>query len=104
VEFVDQAEVLSVLKEMGMTQEEDGDLARLSMKDDDETVHMHIQHADGTVDAHENARVIEVAEGEMAAMLEHLLHLLHMSQVVLMPVGKWRNVFDAVAAGVFVFV
>ncbi len=96
MEFVDQAEVLSVLSEMGMTQEEDGDLARLSMKDDDETVHLHI-HTDGSVDAHEGARSIEVAKGEMPAMLEHLLHLLRMSQVVLMPVGKWRNVFDAVA-------
>ena len=33
----------------------------------------------------------------MPDALEHVFHKLHLSQMILMPVGKWRKVFDAVA-------
>jgi hypothetical protein len=47
--------------------------------------------------AEESAKVIELPRQELAAAIAEIVQRLHLTQVLLMPVSKWGNVFDAVA-------
>lgn len=99
MEFVDETEVLDILSEMSIKPIADGELVRLSMADNAEAVHLLIQ-AEGSDAAPSNGVEIEtinVPSDELPAIIEHILHALHLNQVVLVPVSKWRAVFDAVA-------
>jgi hypothetical protein len=41
--------------------------------------------------------VVSVEKDRLPKTVEHILHKLHLSQVLLIPVSKWRHLFDAVA-------
>jgi hypothetical protein len=98
VEFVDHGEAIEALREQGLREASAGEnLFGLNMDDSDKVVHLHLACAESTCTPHEGADVVSVEKERLPDAVEHLLHKLHLTQVLLIPVGKWRKVFDAVA-------
>ncbi len=98
VEFVDHGETIEALKEQGLREVPDGEnRIGLALDDSDSVVHLHLLYGESTCTPHEGADVVQVEKDQLPDALEHVFHKLHLSQMILMPVGKWRKVFDAVA-------
>ncbi len=98
VEFVDYGEAMSALREQGLREVPDGeDLISLSMDDVHDVVHLHLTFAESSCPPHDGAEVVPIDKARLPDVVEHLLHKLHLSQVLLIPVAKWRKVFDVVA-------
>ena len=98
MEFVDHGEAIEALSEQGLREASAGeDLFGLTMDNSDDVVHLHFACADSTSTPHEGADVVSIEKDRLPDAVEHLLHKLHLTQVLLIPVGKWRKVFDAVA-------
>ena len=104
VEFVDHDEAIEALKEQGLRQAAVGEnLFGLSLDDTNDVVHLHLACTESTSTPHEGADVIQVEKERLPDVVEHILHKLHLSQVLLIPVAKWRKVFDAVAFSLAIF-
>jgi hypothetical protein len=101
VEFIDQSEVLTLLREHGIAQDETGETdeaeVRLRMADGDDIVRVHLACASSQAEPDAGAQIIEMDEGRLAGVIKEIVHRLRLSQLILVPVGKWRKVFDAVA-------
>ncbi len=99
MEFVDYDEALELLKEQGIREVAGGtDEPGLALSEDDEdVVHLHLACTESTCTPHEGADVVSVEKDRLPSAVEHIIHKLHLAQVLLIPVAKWRKVFDAVA-------
>ena len=98
MEFVDEKEVYEILSELGIERVTVSDeRIELSMQGDTPVVMVHLACAESTATPSLGAQVVQVDKQRLPAIVEHILHLLHLSQVLLIPFGKWRNVFDVVA-------
>ncbi len=98
MEFVDYGEALELLKEQGIREvTESGGEACLALTAEHDVVHLHLACAESTCIPHEGADVVSVEKDRLPNAVEHIIHKLHLAQVLLIPVAKWRNVFDAVA-------
>lgn len=98
MEFVKEQEAMKVLRECGLEQVvQDNDLILLHMKDGKDVVHLHLACEQSESKPHEGAQVIPIAKERLASVLDHIVHRLHLDQVLLIPVAKWRAVFDCVA-------
>ncbi|TVQ54872.1 MAG: hypothetical protein EA377_04460 [Phycisphaerales bacterium] len=98
MEFVSESEVNEVLSSQGIEHDPRGDeKIFLKMNAGDEHVRLHLSTAESPVEPADGATVISVEMERLPQVIEHIIHLLHMDQILLVPVGKWRKVFDAVA-------
>ncbi len=98
MEFVAYDEALALLREQGIREVGEGtDRVSLEFDDSDEVVHLHLSCPDSTCAPHSGANTVTMAKDRLPGAVEHILHKLHLSQILLIPVGKWRKVFDAVA-------
>ncbi len=98
MEFVDYAEAIALLKEQGIREiQGDEDRVGLTLGDGDEVVHLHLACPESTSRPHGGTDVVPIEKDRLPTVVEHILHKLHLSQVLLIPVAKWRQVFDAVA-------
>lgn len=98
MEFVAYDEALGLLEEQGIREIPDGeDQVTLELAGSGDVVHLHLACSESTCSPLEGANVLAVEKDRLPGALEHILHKLHLSQVLLIPVGKWRKVFDAVA-------
>jgi len=105
VEFVSYDEAMEVLGELGVLEAiATDDRLQLELADSDDVVHLHIasaQDESGRAASLESARAgaeqVIVASERMPDIIEHLIHKLGLKQVLLVPIGKWGRVFDAVA-------
>ena len=98
VEFVKYAEVGELLDDYGIDEvEAANDCRYLRMAEGEGAVHLHLAAEGSTCQPHAGASVLKVSRERLPQLVEHILHLLHLSQLLLIPVGKWRKVFDAVA-------
>lgn len=98
MEFVSYEEVLDLFDDYGIDQVPAGeDRVYLRMSDAQGVVHIHLACGDTKCTPHDGATVIGVEKDRLPKVVEHIIHLLHLNQVLLFPVGKWRKVFDAVA-------
>ncbi len=98
MEFVAYDEVMGLLKEHGVREVADGeDRVCLELASDKDVVHLHLASENSEIAPREGASVLRVDTQRLAGAVEHIIHKLHLSQVLLIPVAKWRNVFDAVA-------
>ena len=43
-----------------------------------------------------DAEILEIPRERAGEVLEHILHKLHLAPLVLLPIGRWRSVFDVV--------
>src|SRR5688572_10018108 len=73
------------------------DRVYLRMHDGEGVVHLHLACRETKAKPRNAAAVIPVEKDRLPKTVEHIIHLLHLNQVLLIPVGKWRKVFDAVA-------
>lgn len=98
MEFVAHDEALALLREQGIREVGEGtDRVSLEFDDSGEVVHLHLSCPDSTCAPHSGANTVTMAKDRLPGAVEHILHKLHLSQILLIPVGKWRKVFDAVA-------
>jgi hypothetical protein len=98
VEFVAASEVLPVLKQQGICEaSKTEDCVHLELVGDDETVHLHLACKESAVTPRPGSTIVAVERDRLPEVIGHLIHRLHLPQVLLIPVGKWRKVFDAVA-------
>ncbi len=98
VEFVSASEVLPVLKQQGIREcIRTPDCVHLELEGDADTVHMHLACKESSSQPRDGATVVSIERSRIPEVVSHLIHRLHLPQVLLIPVGKWRKVFDAVA-------
>ena len=98
MEFVSPEEVADLLDEYGIQSVADGaECVRLQMVDGEGVVHVHLTTKDTSCKPRNGATLVRVEQARLPKVVEHVIHLLDLHQVLLIPVGKWRKVFDAVA-------
>lgn len=98
MEFVAYDEVMELLREHGVHEVAGSDgLVCLELTGNQEVVHLHLAGENSEIVPREGARVFPVDTQRLAGAVAQIIHKLHLSQVLLIPVAKWRNVFDAVA-------
>lgn len=99
MEFIGYEEGLSELKEIGIRHEiDENDRLRLHVATQKEkAVHLHLKTPECDESAHPEAHVSTMSRDQLREVVEQVVHRLHLSQFMLVPMGKWRNVFDAVA-------
>ena len=98
MEFVSHEEVVDLLDDFGVAQVPDGgERVYLRMNGADGVVHLHLACAHTKCQPLDGAKLVSVEKARLHKIVEHMIHLLHLNQVLLFPVGKWRKVFDAVA-------
>lgn len=98
MEFVNESEVKELLRQHRLKQVPQGENeVYLEMDGVDEQVHVHLACAESEASIREGASVITIERNRLPGVVEHVIHLLHLDQMLLIPVGKWRRVFDAVA-------
>ena len=98
MEFVAYDEVMELLQEHGIREVADGeDRVCLELTGEKDIVHLHLTTENSQIEPRQGASVVQVDEQRLAGAVEHIIHKLRLSQVLLIPVAKWRNVFDAVA-------
>ncbi|NNM26497.1 MAG: hypothetical protein HKO59_11030 [Phycisphaerales bacterium] len=99
MEFVRDEDLLGVLKVHGVTAStETDDRVYLRMAAADGVVaRIHLKTADADADPEEGARVFTVDAEKIPDAIDSVIHKLHLREVLLVPVGKWRHLFDAVA-------
>ncbi len=98
MEFVAKDEVMELLSELGVREVvESEEYAYLELSGNEDIVHLHLAASGSSTPPREGASVIAVDTVRMAHTVELIIHKLRLSQIILFPVAKWRNVFDAVA-------
>ena len=97
MEFVSIEEALDLLKDHGVTQAPTDNEELIYLKMAGATAHLHLSTPNTATTPEEGARVLSVEAERLPDAIAGIIHKLHLTQVLLMPVGKWRNVFDAVA-------
>jgi hypothetical protein len=89
---------LDLLKEQGIQESPEGeDLVYLVLTGTETVVHLHLACSESTSEPREGADVVALEKDRLPGAVDHILHKLHLSQVLMIPISKWRNVFDAVA-------
>ena len=73
------------------------DRVELQMHSDDTIVQFHLTSKESQATPFDVAEAITIEKNRLPKVVEHMLHLLHVTQILLIPMGKWRSVFDAVA-------
>jgi hypothetical protein len=102
LEFVSYAEAWELLREMDVVEATRTEAELHLALGDPEATQIFI-HCDGSRPAAPGGaqapgvQTLQLEKAKIADALEHLLNKLHLQQVFLVPVGKWRKVFDAVA-------
>lgn len=98
MEFVPESEVMGLLADHGITPEpQKDDWVYLHMADSGDVARVHLATANTTATPDDGARVITVQPDRLASAVDELIHELRLSQVLLIPVSRWRHIFDAVA-------
>ena len=98
VEFISEGEVAELLQSHGIAKvSEDEDHVYCRMGDEAALHHVHLCVPGAGTVPREGAQVYDIEADRMESVLNHILRKLHHNQFILIPVGKWRSVFDAVA-------
>ena len=98
MEFVQNAEVLNLLRDQEIAEVPDDEgRVYMQMADGEGVVHLHLAGEQCQSVPREGARVVAVEKERLAGVVEDIIHKLGLDQVLLIPVGKWRDIFDAVA-------
>lgn len=98
MEFISENEVYEVLKEFGIERVQvNDDRIELQMHSDDSIVQFHLASKESQATPHDGSETITIEKERLSNVVDHMLHLMHVTQILLIPLGKWRSVFDAVA-------
>lgn len=98
MEFISVSEVAELLRSHGITQvSEDDDHVYCRMSDEATSHHVHLRVPGSDTEPRDGAKIYDIDDDRMESVLSHILHKLHHNQFILVPVGRWRCIFDAVA-------
>lgn len=98
MEFVGYGEVMDVLKAHRIQEVQHGeDGIRLEVSDGEDVVHVHLAVEGSETVPRDGATIVSIDPERLAGAVEDIIHKLHLSQIVLIPVAKWRKIFDVVA-------
>lgn len=98
MEFVQYREVLPGLQEQGLIETaDDAGLCRLEIESQPRLKTLHIKDPTSRVPPYPDAIVLDRPKVEIAEILEQALDRIHLSEVLVIPVGQWRAVIDCVA-------
>ena len=98
MEFIDYGETLELLREQGIHEAPEGEeRVCLELRGGQGVVHLHLACSESASCPHDAADVMPVDKDRLPGTVEDIIHKLRLSQVLLIPVSKWRHVFDAVA-------
>ena len=98
MEFVSHGEAMDLLDEQGVTTIATGeDRQYLQIEGGDDVAHLHIACAESRCEPLGGARRLTVKKDGLPNVVAHLIQKFHMPQILVIPVAKWRKVFDAVA-------
>jgi len=97
LEFVNTSEVAYLLTDQGFAETKVGEGTHLSMPQQDGVVYLDLCTEDSQIEPREAARVIRTTAESLPDLIDQVIHRLNLNDLLLIPVGKWRNVFDAVA-------
>ena len=98
MEFVARDEVIGLLGELGVREVvEAQEHTYLELSGNEDVVHLHLAASSSNTPPREGANVVIVGAERLAHVVELIIHKLRLNQIILFPVAKWRNVFDAVA-------
>ena len=98
MEFIRYDEVMGLLKGHGVKEAPaEEDRVYLEMEDGKDVVHLHLACHESTAAPREGASVVQVEKKRLPTTVEQIIQRLRLNQVLLIPVCKWRKVFDAVA-------
>lgn len=98
VDFIREEEVADLLNGFGISRVPDGEDCVLLAMDEARVAARACFYAEGgECPCDEDCTCTAVPPDRLASTIDASLHRLHQGQSVLLPVGKWRSVFDAVA-------
>ena len=96
--FLKADEIRDLLNDYGIEQDTtDENHVFLRMSSGDTVQHLVLSIAGQDCEGPEGADRQDIAPEALPGVIQHLLQKLHHNQMVLVPVGKWRSVFDIVA-------
>ena len=98
MEFIAYDEAMELLREQGI-QEVPAPENRicLELMQDEAVVHLHLACTESACKPRDGAVVLVMDKERLPHAVEQIIHKLRLNQVLLIPVAKWRQVFDAVA-------
>ena len=98
MEFIDYGETLQLLREQGIHEAPEGEeRVCLELGGGQGVVHLHLACSESASCPHDAAEVVPLDKDRLPGTVEDIIHKLRLSQVLLIPVSKWRHIFDAVA-------
>lgn len=98
MEFIEYQEVLPGLQDQGIEEVTDEhDLARLEFQQSARFSSLHLKSQDSRVEPYPDAVVKTVRKADLPQLLRMFLGKLHLTELLVIPVGSWRAVIDCVA-------
>lgn len=99
MEFVVYQDVLPGMQELGVVEVEDADgLSRLELEPGKNLKVIHVKCPASRVEPYpEASMVVDRSREEIERLLQHILHRLHIAEVLVIPVSCWREVINCVA-------
>jgi len=99
LDFLPEQEINDLLNELGITQHQEGESCVLLQMDDEHAASKHcFDNAECMpCGCDENTNCFEMPTETMITSLSGAIHKMHEGRTLMLPVGKWRSVFDAVA-------
>ncbi len=98
MEFVQYREVLPGLQEQGLIEAADEDgLTRLEIEPQPRLKTLHLRDPDSRVTPYPDALVLDRPKADLSGILEQALDRIHLAEVLVVPVGQWRDIIDCVA-------
>jgi hypothetical protein len=100
VEFVGYSEAWRDLAQGGVVEAERTDaVLRVALEDTPGGEVVEVAAIDHVHASQLPADVVRLPRERMAELVERIVHKMHLTRVCVIPVGKWRQVFEAVAEG-----
>ena len=101
MEFIEYEEVTEALEGVGVKGSLRDDEHLIFAADADATpgdsAYIHLADPTCAAQPYDGARVVTTGIEQLPALVDEMIDALHLSQILMVPVGKWRSVFDAVA-------
>jgi len=99
LDFLTEQEINDLLLDLGISQQPEGDNCILLKMDDEHTAVKHcLDNADCLpCGSDEETHCFDMPTEAMVESVVGAIHKIHEGRTLLLPVGKWRSAFDAVA-------
>lgn len=98
MEFIAYEEVLTGLREQGVVEvEDDNGFIRLEIEPAPRIKILHIKCSDSKAQPYPDAVILERSKADLPQAVRYILGKLHLNEVLVIPVGTWRQLIDCIA-------